>query len=264
MRALLLVTFLLVLAACGGGQHADVPSGPGSGDGTAVPTPTPDPNATPTPAPSNPYNWTSGAVADFIVPDVSVLEQYVGRPLNFPSNQAVEMKINVDMYDVSTSSVAAYGGLIRIGYVEPGAGGLQYYHEGVFTAGGSEFEAGYNRWTTFGNQMVLRAFLEDRFGSILLVVDGVDDQGMLNGSIYFHNFGSTYAQKPPAPNGRCWLIKVGPFDCRDFLVGSGSDDSKKNVVMTSSVYPNRVKSGTPTYIKLGNFTGLDGSKAFAN
>ncbi|MEQ1878725.1 MAG: hypothetical protein ABL958_18935, partial [Bdellovibrionia bacterium] len=175
----------------------------------------------------------------------------------------VDMKINVDMYDVSQTSVPAYGGLIRIGYVEPGYGSLLYYHEGVFEAGNSVLESGYNGWMQFGAKLVLRAFFEDRFGSLLMVVDGVDDVGLMSGSIYFHNFGSTYAQKPIGPQARCWLIKIGPYDCRDYLVGSG-DDNKKNVVMSSAIYPYRVKDGVSTYKKLGTFSGLDGSKAFGN
>ncbi|MFK8138588.1 MAG: hypothetical protein AB8E15_09535 [Bdellovibrionales bacterium] len=64
-------------------------------------------------------------------------------------------------------------------------------------------------------------------GSVLLVIESIGDEG-LSGSIYFKNYGFTYASKPTYT--RCWDIKRGPFECRDFLNGQDEIDPRLDFI----------------------------------
>jgi hypothetical protein len=261
MRAVLLVLIAVSMMACGGGQHAAIPGGStGPTDTTTPPPPNPrDPDPT-NPGGSSGPNWPNGATVNLIVPEVNSLEQYTGRPMNFPSGTPIVAKLNIDLNDVASGDRETYGGGIRIGYAEP-QNGTFVFKEAFFESGLTLQEAQYNEFQNFSGKTVIRIFAEDLYGAVLLVLDQFDDNNNVGGAVYFHNFTPTYAQKPLPPTGRCWFIKIGPYDCRDFLVGSGDDDDK-NISMGSSIYPNRVKNGEPFYKKLGTFQGLDGVKAF--
>ena len=123
----------------------------------------------------------------------------------------------------------------------------------------------YNGWYTIAGNSVWKAFYQDGFGSIAIVLDGAVSQGdgqvlSLSGSIWFQNFPQTvYPESPYAPaqgsEKLCWEITLGPFDCRTYIVGNNVDPS-------SSLYPNNQGPNAQNgYQKLGDFTGLDRTAA---
>src|SRR5687767_15055425 len=106
--ALLLITMFLM--SCGGGQRAAVPGGSGTTNPGTPGTPVTPPRDPQPPAPGGPtgFNWPTGATTNLVVPDVSILEQYTGRPMNFPAGAPVTIKFNVDVRNVSPSTDEIY------------------------------------------------------------------------------------------------------------------------------------------------------------
>jgi hypothetical protein len=181
-----------------------------------------------------------GSTASFQVTSLNVMSEYTGRPMNNP--QQIEVNLNLAKYGDST------GGTVRISYSDNG-----YRYEGYFTAGHSEAESQYNKWFTKSGKKVWHGFFEDYLGAIVVVIDGVTDLGdggtadqTATGSVWFKNFGYTYAPRPPA---WCWFVSLGPYDCRAWKDGNG-------VATTRSVNPDN------GYKKLGTFSGLDLNGAF--
>ncbi len=193
------------------------------------------------PPPSGDESATSNKATLDIV-SVAVMEDYALRPLNDPSDVKVELILD----DFGNGR---YGGSVSISYYDNG----QYYASDQ-RAYSSENDVKYNIWFTKNGNNVWHGFFEDYFGAIVVVIDNVVDLGdggtgdLVGGSVWYKNFGETYAPKPPMT--RCWFIRRGPYDCRTFI--SGSD-----VNTTSSVNPNN-----GGYRKLGEFSGLSRSQAF--
>src|SRR4029079_19613800 len=130
---------LLIVSSCGSGQRAAVPNGVANG---TVPTPRPNPSGgggsgSPLPGDPGTLNWTTGATADLTVSDVSVLQQYTGRPIHFPSGTPITLRLNVDLRNVSPDAQKLYGGAMRIAYSEPDYNGNHVYLEDLFDAGTS-------------------------------------------------------------------------------------------------------------------------------
>lgn len=186
----------------------------------------------------NPGN-SFGGTAPLSVSSLSLMGQYTGRPMYNP--EQVEINLNLNKYGNS------YGGTVRISYTDYG----QRY-EGFFTSGHSAEESKYNVWFTKSGKDVWHGFFEDYLGAIIVVIDGVTDLGdggneaKASGSIWFKNFGYTYAPRPPA---WCWFVSLGPYDCRAWKSGNG-------VNTTQAINPDN------GYKKLGTFSDLDLEKAF--
>lgn len=192
-------------------------------------------------------------VATFVPVSLSEFNSYVGtHPLNAPTN----FKVTVSLQSTGSNG-DRYGGTVQISYIDTG-----YQYTGTFTAGTGQnvsldglkdngtYEADFNRWFSSGGSNKFSGFFQDSYGSIVLVIDSVVNQGdaqggsVVSGSIYYKNFAQSYATQ--SPYRKCWFIYTGPYACRD-----------SGVINKSSVYP--TDGG---YRKLGTFSGLNVSQAF--
>jgi len=188
-------------------------------------------------------NGAFGSTADLNVASLDILSDYTGRAMNNPTN----IKVNVNFVKIGDNS---YGGHVTISYTENGA-----LKEGYFTTGASEQEARYNVvLNTSNGQRAFHAVLEDFRGGLVIVVDEFTDLGdgngaedIVGGSVYYKNFGLTYAPHPPT---RCWFVGIGPYDCRPWP--------------TTGTEMNTYQSLAPNagYIKLGDFHNLSLSGSF--
>lgn len=180
-----------------------------------------------------------GANAPLNITSMNLMGEYTGRPMYNP--QQIEINLNLKKYGNS------YGGTVRISYSDYG----QRY-QGFFTSGHSAEETKYNIWFTKNGKQVWHGFFEDYLGSIIVVIDKKTDLGdggsesKVSGSVWFKNFGYTYAPRPPA---WCWFVSLGPYDCRAWKSGEG-------VNTTASIYPDN------GYKKLGSFEDMDLQDAF--
>ena len=122
----------------------------------------------------------------------------------------------------------------------------------------------YNGWYEQDGKQVYKAFFQDYWGAIVVILDGGASQGdgqapqFLSGAVYFQNFDRSYPNfQKQGPLKMCWEIEIGPYDCRTFLVGD-------HVMMTSTYYPasgNRGPDRQYGYRKLGTFSGIKASDA---
>lgn len=205
--------------------------------------------------------WESGATASLDLEGTSLsakaerLSEYSGSSRNNPTN----IVLNVNL----VTRGEGYGGRISIGYDDDGV-----FHEGVFVNGDDYVfwntslteAAKYNIWFEKGGDPYFHGFFQDREGGVIIVIEGFESLGdgavptKARGSVWFKNFDlvqSPYQLTPPLPPTHCWLISVGPYDCRSWTPGNG-------VNSTESIHP------TESYKKLGSFSGLDLKAAFNN
>lgn len=229
-----LAIVLAVLAvSCAKKESTSGPStqAPIPDDGTSYVPPTTGPGYNP--------GTSYGATAPLEITSLDIMEQYTTRPMYNP--QQIEINLNLKKYGNS------YGGTVRISYDDYG----QRY-QGFFTSGHSAEETKYNVWFRKSGKDIWHGFFEDYLGSMIVVIDGVTDLGdggsevMASGSVWFKNFGFTYAPRPPA---WCWFVSLGPYDCRAWKSGEGVDT-------TRAINPDN------GYKKLGSFEDMDLNKAF--
>ena len=222
-----------------------------SSNATAVPYVTPPPPGTPWIPPttgpgSGAGNNQFGGTATLNINSLSTMSQYTQRPMNNPTN--VQINVNLVSTGSNSNGTPIYGGTVSISYVDNG-----YSYNGSFTSGTTADSTAYNIWYTFGSQTAFHGFFEDFMGGLILVIDNVVDLGdgggvqdTVGGSVWFKNFGFTYAPHPPT---YCWFVSKGPYDCRSWPWGDG-------------VNPYQQINPTNGYIQLGTFSGLSVQKAF--
>ena len=181
-----------------------------------------------------------GSAVPLKISSLSTMSEYTGRPMYNP--QDIQVNLNVVRYGES------FGGTLKITYVDFGQS-----HQGFFTAGHSAEESRYNVWFQNNGKDVWHGFFEDYIGAVIVVIDGVTDLGdggsknkLASGSVWFKNFGVTYAPRPPS---WCWFVSLGPYDCRAWKDGKG-------VNTTQAVNPDN------GYKKLGTFSDMDLGVAF--
>jgi hypothetical protein len=193
----------------------------------------------PTTGPGYNPGQSFGASAPLSITNLNVMSEYTTRPMYSP--QQIELNLNLKKYGNS------FGGTARISYTDYG----QRY-EGFFTSGHSAQETQYNVWFKSAGKDVWHGFFEDYLGAIVVVIDNKIDLGdggadsKVSGSVWFKNFGYTYAPRPPA---WCWFVSLGPYDCRAWKNGEG-------VSTTRAVNPDN------GYVRLGTFSDMDLKKAF--
>ncbi len=213
IKYLLVIGLGLALVGCGSSKK--------STGATAVPPVIDDGGVDPE-NPTSTVTWpytTSGAVARFSPISWEEMNSYVAvRPLNNPSNAMV----NINMKKVGSTSF--YAGKVQIGYTDNG----QFYY-GSFTVGeglnpncsncrdNGLYEAAPNFWTTINGKKVFMAYLQDQWGSLILVLEpetaGADGEagGLLKGKIYYRNFAQSLY--PQSTYRKCWYIYSGPYAC---------------------------------------------------
>ena len=189
---------------------------------------------------------------------------------NFDDPQDVQMNLNLEK--VSDTS-KTYTGTLNIGFYEYT---LDYdgevssdneFFEDSFSSGGFDDwdnasvskSSKYNYWyrDSETGKKIFKAFFQDHEGPILLIIDKVnksvgDGQAarVAGGSLWFKRFNSPAAEQPPTV---CWLISLGPYDCRP-----KSWRTNRGIHVERSIYPS---SNSNDYRKLGSFQGLDLRKA---
>jgi hypothetical protein len=196
-------------------------------------------------------NWEYGGTAALKVNNLGVMGDYTGRAMNNP--QDIRINLNLKKYG------KGYGGVVSIAYTD---NGQQY--EGHFTSGTSSDSNKYNVWFTKSGTRAYHGFFEDFMGGIIIVIDHVIDLGdggivndLAGGSVWYKNFGLTYAPNPlygslPGfghPGTYCWFISLGPYDCRAWKDG-------RNVNTTRAIEPDN------NYVKLGTFENMSLEEAF--
>ncbi|MAF92928.1 MAG: hypothetical protein VX583_08545 [Bdellovibrionota bacterium] len=124
----------------------------------------------------------------------------------------------------------------------------------VWSKSGEYFLVGFFEEPDFYDWSVFDWDQSAKAGAVMIIIRGLnkdgeslDDSGY-SGSVYFKNYGFTYAVKPTYT--RCWEISVGPYDCRDFVVNDAIRPDLDNT-------PN-------DFTKLGEFYNLSIDEAFEN
>ena len=205
----------------------------------------------------NPYSAGStvdllGSVAtlrEFFLPP---LRPYYG-PSMYPNNP-INININIDMSVTSDPVI--------IGFDESGTGGGRERAFGTRHPDTNVTDAGFNGWYTINGQRYYKGFFQDRYGAILLIVNGASSTGVgdglpgsVTGEVWYQHFAD--GNPVQGPQKMCWRITAGNHDCRTFLSGS-------NINMGGSLFPdfgNRGPNMPWGYTKLGTFRGLDRTKA---
>lgn len=266
MRKLNLI-LLAVIAAMAVGCAKDKDNG---GSSTVVPFEPWIPPAGPGLSPGT--NWEYGATTDLEVTNSS-LAFYTGWTPNTPSN--VRVNINLQRFEPANgSSKPGFGGTVSIGFEDSGftyedsfsslVNESHWYGSGMVNSNRENHK--YNVWFTKNGQGYWHGFFQDKYGSVIVVIDQNDDEGdgqgpsTVSGSIWVMNFGTTFA--PVSPTS-CWFVSIGPFDCRTWKSGGGVDTEK-------DIYPylengNNGSTFEPKpegYRKLGDFEGLNFQDAF--
>lgn len=245
LQTTLLITLGLALVGCGSSKgKLNSSTAP-----VAPPVVTPDPG-TETPTATWPFSVTGDTVA-FVPVSWEEMNSYVGEtPLNSPSNPMVNITLK------SINGLNIHSGTVRIGYTD-----TAQFRYGEFSVGegknvdckncynNGDYEAGYNYWTTINGKRTFMAYFQDKWGSIILVLeDGIGNgdasgSSTLSGRIYYRNFAySTYEQ---SPYRKCWYIYSGPYACYSTNMASKSSSTDID-----------------GYRLLGSFSGLQSFKAF--
>ncbi len=196
-------------------------------------------------------NWEYGGQAPLTVTSLSTMSDYTGRPMNNP--QDIKINLNLKKYG------NGFGGVVSIAYRENGQD-----FQGYFTSGTTAETNKYNVWFTKNGTTAYHGFFEDFMGGLIVVIDSVVDLGdggttndLVSGSVWYKNFGLTYAPNPlygylpefGRPKTYCWFISLGPYDCRAW--------KKDRVVETTrDINPDN------GYTKLGTFGGMSLGEAF--
>jgi hypothetical protein len=202
-----------------------------------------------------------GASATLTVDSLAVLNSYVAsHPINSPSN----IRVYLNLSDVGGGR---YGGTVKIGYYDN-----NQLYTGVFSTDNptgynynrvsyknwyvGKPNAEFNQWFNWNGKQVFHGFFQDKYGAIVVVIDGGLDLGdgggmtEVSGSIWFKNFQMARADQYMGGYGEmCWfLLPPSPYECGTFKSG-------EQVVTTSALYP-------AGYTRLGTFSGVNKSRAF--
>jgi hypothetical protein len=304
MKGILALVLTLIVAACAGHDNAapgasapQSPALPGIPPSSGGTTGGSSGGTTGSTGSTDWPDWSNGGATVDVNIDKAALEGFLGRPANYGS--VVPGKINVWMGDRPDSGYDhAFAGSISLAFPELDANNNVIYRSYDFRAATTDTygyvdgkwrnitvaeKNHYNGWVTVGSQTVFKAYVQETYGTLLLVTDGQDDSGNLSGHLYYYNFHQCNSSALMSVSGvppigpeyadASWMIKMGPFDSRDFLdsAGHGNDDQDEwNMNMARSIYPTRVKydsqghnCGTQ-YTKLLDFTTLNKTQALEN
>ena len=165
--------------------------------------------------------------------------------------QPTNVRVNIDLSRAQSTVVISYQEGVGGRLVQTGLGSVHPFYPGVQ-------DTSYNGWYQESGRRVYKAFFQDQYGAIVLIMhqalDGGDGipTGLAAGEIWFQNFiDDPYDAGNQGPLKMCWQISLGPYDCRSFLVNNRVD-------MNSSDTPTTIGPSKSTpYQKLGEFTGID-------
>ncbi|HVK61565.1 MAG TPA: hypothetical protein VM432_08450 [Bdellovibrionales bacterium] len=202
--------------------------------------------------------FESGSTAEFTVSGgVSTMKELF---YNWPTGSACntstpkDFRVNIDMNRVLSSDPAERA--VIVSYMANGTR-CQASFGGVHPDNPGVSSTIHNKVYTHNGKTVYKAFLQDRYTAVVIIIDQMIGQGdgqlgdILGGEIWFQNFDKAYPKNPiQGPLKMCWDITMGNHDCRTFMVGSAVDPS-------SSYYPNnKGPNQVNSYKKLGTFYGI--------
>lgn len=262
MRALwfIILTFTLTSGCSRKGGIIVPPGPPGitppTNTGPTVPPPPRGDNAlntAPTQGAIGTFYFLGKGVADLNADDKAVIEKYTGRLFNNISDP----KININLNRTLSGN---YGGTATIYYYEDSpTSDEKIFRGGTFYSGEQNSDVVYNNYVEHNGEDYFKAFFEDREGALIIVAHEIDDVGIWGGRVYFKNFKCGRKIWEPACNphqpNRCWNIKIGPYECRDFLEDAFNPYSHINTTIRK--FPSR-------YTFIGTFEGIDPQSAFRN
>lgn len=276
MRSLMIAVTLVTVTVLAVGCGKDSTGGMSAGSGvTAVPTTTPSPSA-------------SGSVnANVTIVSQAAFDNYIGWTSNTPTNVKVTLNLTKIANYAKTGGGTdyGYGGTVTISFKDASGNSYSDSFTSMLQSGPNTVSTesqnnqynllstdypetnglpgyhGFFQGTTYCNGQAWPAgsvcYGQIFGGAVIIVLDSLgfnaDGSGPTtgSGSIWYKNFVGTGPINGPVPGTSCWFISAGPYQCREWLSGSG-------VATKRSIYPD----GTGGYQKLGDFTGLDLTAAF--
>jgi hypothetical protein len=251
---ILTVLFILGLAACGKNQSqsvTNVPAGyipncqgtgcvppPGGGGGSYAPP------------------FTGGDTETLNLAYSGVLNQYLGYGLNNPGPVSVNIAL--------TPGTASDGTKVFTGQMQIRFQDGPILHNGVFGNGAANYsyQGIKNNLSKMVAPGLYRIFLEDASGALVLMIKAPTgtDTALPPGTatIYFLNFASAasnplyqgsldaYGNYFPPGYAYCWMITLGPYNCRNF-----------NVPPTGAYYDSVSKQTISGFQTLGTTQSVD-------
>lgn len=226
--------------------------------------------------------WQYGATAE--------LENYTSSSLGFyakdpylNAGEVSEAKVNVNLrrFDpASGSNRYSYGGTVTVSFKRGG-----YLYQDTFTSlinenhwygsgmvSSNEENNKYNVFITKNGQEAFHGFFQDAYGSIVLVIDNLNDLGdgagasTASGSIWVMNFpqqyGYSYPSLGPLSPTSCWFVKYGPYDCRTWKTDNGVNTDEAIYPYLENTASTWDKPKSIGYKKVGEFNNLEINKAF--
>lgn len=246
LKTTLLITLAVFFNGCGSGKSKLKGPPPASNPAVVVP----DTGTGGTATAVWPFS-VSGDTVSFLPVSWQEMNSYVGlRPLNNPSNPMINLQFK------SISGLNIHSGTVRIGYTD-----TNKFYYGEFNAGeglnqdckncqnNGQYESAYNYWTTINGKRTFMAYLQDQYGSLIVVLEdalGTGDasgSSILSGRVFYRNFGQSIY--PQSPYRKCWYIYSGPYACYSSVMGSKSSSTSID-----------------GYTLLGSFSGVQSIKAF--
>jgi hypothetical protein len=189
---------------------------------------------------SSSSTFSGGDTETLNIASAYALSQYAGMTITNPTN----IQVNINLTPVGTAPQVFLGQMV-IQYND-GNGNV---HVGTFVNGTST--AGYNGYANNVSLLVgstYRIFFEDSLGALVLTITdpaGADTVQTSSGQIWFYNF-NTNAPNPlyqgatdsngtyyPPGYAFCWMITLGPYDCRNMTVPPVNQDSVNGVAAFS-------------------------------
>jgi hypothetical protein len=185
---------------------------------------------------------------------------------NNPTNIQVNFNLDRDIDAVIISYTD--GGVVR----EAGLGTRYPRGPRAPQQYGTRTNAKYNGWVGEGASRVYKAFFQDEYGAIVVVVDKVLNAGdgtpspYIGGTIYYINHGDNpgydYSLQGDISGGQklCWELTYGPYDCRTWVTKTSNYDNAVNLLLSlipTGPLGGKYQSRTKSYQELGTFVGLN-------
>ncbi len=197
--------------------------------------------------------FTGGDTETMNITNLYALSEYAGVSVANPT----DIVVNINLSEVSSSPPVFLGEMI----IEFNDGSVA--HKGTFVNGTS-----ISTWRNYSNNVstlvgsTYRIFFEDPMGALVLTMasqTGTDTVANTTGQIWFSNFNGAGAPNPlyqgaydadgnfyPPGYVFCWMIDIGPYDCRNFLVPP-----------SSIYYDSGGKSNVPAFSLLGTLPTIN-------
>jgi hypothetical protein len=192
------------------------------------------------------------------IASIYALSEYAGVSIQNPT----DIVVNINLTPIQGTPTVYLGEMI----IQFNDGAVA--HQGTFVNGTS-----VTTWRNYSNNVstlvgnTYRIFFEDPMGALVLTVippTGTDTVASSTGQIWFSNFNAAGAPNPlyqgaydqngtyyPPGYVFCWMIDIGPYDCRNFAVPP-----------SSAYYDSGGQSTVPAFSYLGSIPTINLNVAF--